>query len=86
MKTKKICNGYYRVEHNDLIFEIRNVETHYGWEWILELVIINQPLNINYSDASTKVLNPVTEAFETTEWVNTLPTLKDCKQVILEKF
>jgi len=80
MKTKKVDYGYYRIDYNNQTFEARNVKTDFGWEWILELIELVEP---------HKFLTPQNievEPYENAEWINTVPTLKECKEIILEKF
>jgi hypothetical protein len=80
MKTKKQHYGCYRITHNNQTFEARSVKTDFGWEWILELIELFDPHQY------LKPVNIKVEPYETAEWITTEPTLRDCKQVILEKF
>jgi hypothetical protein len=89
MKVKKIAIGFYEIYHNGHKFECSNIPTQFGWEWALALVEINKSL-VRIEDANNprgyRVELSDTETFETTEWITTLDTLKECKQVVLDKF
>ena len=89
MKVKKIVSGFYNIFHNGHKFECENIQTDFGWEWALALVEINKSL-VRIEDANHpngyRVEYTDTETFETTEWVSTEPTLKDCKDIVLRNF
>ena len=89
MKTKKIASGFYNIFHNGHKFECSNIPTQFGWEWALALVETHKSLVREYDESypnGYRVVLSDTETFETTEWVTTLDTLKECKQVVLENF
>mgnify|MGYP001193945172 CR=1 FL=1 len=89
MKVKKIASGFYNIFHNGHKFECENIQTDFGWEWALALVEINKCLIREYDKSNSndyKVVVSETETFETTEWVTTLDTLRECKEVVLKNF
>ena len=47
MKTKKIAAGVYEIEYANKIFNIDNIETQFGWEWIVHEVVQNNDYKEN---------------------------------------
>ena len=91
MKTTKLAQGWYQVDYNNQKFEIENVETQFGMEWELREITLVQPLPIREFNPETglcdgNIIAGTDKPYEETEWVTTLDTLKECKEVILEKF
>lgn len=91
MKTKKLAQGWYEVTYNNKKFEIGNVQTQFGWEWELREINLVQPLPIREFNPETglcdgKIVEGTDKPYEENEWVTTLDTLKECKEVILEKY
>ena len=89
MKTKKIASGFYNIFHNNQKFECIYTQTSYGWEWVLALVQVNKNLirveDDTYPHGFRVELSDI-DTFETTEWVATEPTLRDCKEIVLRNF
>jgi len=91
MKTKKLAQGWYQVNYNNKKFEIENVETQFGMEWELREITLVQPLPIREFNQETglcdgKIVEGTDKPYEENEWVTTLDTLKECKEVILENY
>ena len=89
MKTKKLAQGWYEVTYNNKKFQIENVQTQFGWEWELKEVLIREAIPIRELNPETglldgKIVAGTDQPWEDLEWVTTLDTLKECKQVILE--